>query len=668
MLMSFVRSWTKRGERKAQPIRTRAAAPNKKPRTRPTLEALEDRLVPTIAFTPQFGAEQYTGSYHGMQNPPVYLIFAGSWSQSDENAVIASTKNILSGPYLSGLKQYGASGTATYGGSWNASSTLSGNPSTTDLGILLQQEIAAHPLTQPNLYTDPNHAPIYVVLSDPASSSEGQNGGYNIVGTYEELVQSNFGSGTYGVTDHMIWVGTGKYAGESEAAWKDILTNTISHELVETISDPTSTGNITPGSQLPAGIGTTPTGQVGDYEPEGSGGTSYGYRLNGGWVAPYWSQTDNAFVVPDGNKQTFTLQPIWNSSNQFNGQYKLSVNGDQLGSNYNDQISIAQQVLGRQAGGIAVTLNGETAIFDATDPISNTTVINTVDVNTHGGTNQVNVAAVPAGVTLNIFSTINLNHGETASSDTVTVGSNGSLANIAGPVNVSNTSGQTKLIVSDSNDSVGQAVGVTRSAVSVGKTQVNYTGVSSVEVDGGHGGNTFNVYSTAGNTPLTLYTGRPSASAGVNYVYIKGSSGAVTVKSGGNDSVIVGNNGSLSGIGGPVNVSNISGQDSLEIDDSNDNSARTIDITNRSVNFAATSTEPAVTVNYQPSQSENGVMVGVKYLTLLDAQAANQIEVDSVGANTTTTIYGDLWDELTGAAANQVHFYGWRAPLPIRFR
>lgn len=45
MLMSFARFWNRRSERKAQPVRKHATPTKKKPTTRPTLEALEDRMV-----------------------------------------------------------------------------------------------------------------------------------------------------------------------------------------------------------------------------------------------------------------------------------------------------------------------------------------------------------------------------------------------------------------------------------------------------------------------------------------------------------------------------------------------------------------------------------------------------------------------------------------------
>lgn len=677
MLMSFARFWNRRSERKAQPIRKRATPTKKRSPTRPTLEALEDRLVPTIAFTPQFGAETYIGSNNGMQNPDVYLIFSGNWSQANENMVIASVQNILGPTYLSKLTQYGSDGHANYAGLWNTTSYLYGVPTPAKLQDFLQKEIAAHPRNEPGI-NDTRHAPIYVVLSDSDWSGPGANSGFNQEGRYKTTVNGN--DFTEGM--HMIWIGTGTYKGETNAQWKDLLTHALSHELVETIADPRFTGRIgdiqTP-SNLPAALvpkdssgQPVTSGQIADFEPDGAPGLAqkYGYRLNGDWVAPYWSKDDQAFVVPDGNtRTTFNLQPIWNSSNQFNGQYNLNIVGDQRGSNTDDTITIDQTSSGR----IRVNLNGDSTTFDPTDPITNLATFKNINVNTGGGTNQVNVAAVPAGVTLSVNSWI---LGQQASNDTVTIGSHGSLANIAGTVNVANTSGKTQLVMDDHNDTVGRSVGVSNNAVTFSNMpgHVSYTGaspnskgvmlgVTSLVVDGGSGSNTFYVNSTAANTPLTLNTGPLPLYApnGNNTVNIIRTSSAVSVQSQGNDDVHVGNSGSLAGIGGPVNVSNGSGQDNLEINDSNDSRARSIDITNNAVKFAAAGSEPAVTINYKPAQQiSNGQMSGVKQLTIWDAQAANQVEVDSVGPNTDTIIEGDTRDSLTGAAAGKVRFKPYR--------
>src|SRR5262245_40640693 len=82
-------------------------------RRRLALEPLEDRAVPTVFFSPQFGAEAATDN-GGLKlpDPPVYLIFWGSgWTSSttpSTTAVTNAASTLLSGPYLSRLSQYGS--------------------------------------------------------------------------------------------------------------------------------------------------------------------------------------------------------------------------------------------------------------------------------------------------------------------------------------------------------------------------------------------------------------------------------------------------------------------------------------------------------------------------------------------------------------------------------
>ena len=658
MLMSFPRFWNRRGERKAQPIRKRATPTKKKPPTRPTLEALEDRLVPTIAFTPQLGTPTVTSSSSAnalsLHSPPVVLIFTGNYWQNttqgkqDEQNITKAVQDIIKSPYLSKLTQYGYQGTATYAAAHEDTATpvLNGpglnTPSSTTLTNFVNTEIAKHPSWVPaTSSSDKQQQPIYVVVSDPADSSGSY--GYNTPD---------------GSSAHVIYVGTN--TNSSGLLQMDPVTTLFSHELAEsiapyiTVSDPGKTnGNGFNSKGQPNPL------QIGDGEPDnGPTNSFYDYRLNTGeLVQAYWSQSDKAFVVPDGNKQTFTLQPIWNG-NSFSGQYNLGVASDQPGSNY---------TISSIFGGAAANVNGERASFDAS-------TIKTINVNTlGGGSNTVNVLAVSPGVTVNVDS-----WGK--SNDTVTVGYNGSLAYIAGTVNVANSSGKTQLVVDDHNDTKGRTVGITNNQVwsTAMSGQVNYTGastnsngalvgVTSLVVDGGSGPNTFSVNSTAANTPLTLQTGPIPLYApnGSNTVNIRGSSSAVSVQSYGNDNVTIGSDRhSLAGIGGPVSVSNGSGQDNLAIDDSWDSSARSITITDNAVKVAAAGSEPAVTINYTPAQKNStGQMVGVNQLGLWlsthDVLHSNQVEVDSVGPNATTTIKGTSRDKLTGPAAGQVKFSQW---------
>ncbi len=450
-------------------------------RTRPEVEVLEDRTVPTIVFTPQFGVETLAaGSTNdGMQHPTVNLIFSGSYwtttqGQTDENTLTAAAKSILSGPYLSGLTEYGSDGKANFGQSWNNSTTVASNPSTSSLQTFLQSAIDNHTSAVPG-FNDWQHAPIYVVISDPTSSA-GNNGGWNAGGTYNQAFILGL---KLPANIHMVYVGTSTQSG---SVVKDFFTETLSHELAETISDPDSKGiQVNPPSTLPSSLLNPGGHQIGDYEPEQNNGIHYGYRLfDGNLVQPYWSVQNNAFIVPDGSTQNFTLAPIWNTSNNFTGTYNLTVTGDQEGINTSDAIRIDTN---SATSGVKVLLNGETATFD-------NGAVKTVNVNTGGGSNLVVVAAVPVGVTLNVDSL-------GRSNDLVIVGNNGSLAGIQGTVNISNTSGQTNLFIDDSADTA-RNVTVTNAAVTFSSlATINYAG-----------GNRWSDGSLHGVTSLTVIDGK----------------------------------------------------------------------------------------------------------------------------------------------------------------
>jgi hypothetical protein len=369
--------------------KVKMGSPRKRKPVRLGVEMLEDRLVPTILFRPHFGAEAIApGSQNdGMQSPPVYMTFWGPYwgtaqGRQDENALLTSAQNVINSPYFSGLKQYGSDGVVTFGASWEDLSTPTvgsgGQLSSGTLQNFLQGTIdnQSSPIPRPST---PAHAPIYVVVTDPISDA-GSNGGWNAGGTYTTPIF------VPNQAMHMVWVGTSFQGGQ---VWKDAFTLTLSHELAETISDPDSNGiRVNSPSNLPASLLSPGGNQIGDFEPEPNGGIHYGYRLNGQLVQPFWSQTDNAWLVPDTNAQTLYLNPNWNRSN-YTGQNILEIDGGQLGAGSNDTVTISQTA----TGGVQVTLNGETTAFDAGQ-------ISGITVNTHGGTDTVNILnnAIPVSI------------------------------------------------------------------------------------------------------------------------------------------------------------------------------------------------------------------------------------------------------------------------------
>ena len=413
------------------------------------VEALEQRDVPTIMFMPHFGVETmaYGSANTGTLNATVNVVFSGPfWNttigQQDQATILNSTKAILGGTYLSGLTQYGSDGKATFGQSWNFWETLPNNASGIFVQSFLQDAITAQGYgAYPGLLNDYRHAPIYMVISDPHFSAN--SGGWNGPGKYTQPGAS------FSQNMNMIHIGT--QTGSDGHIVKDWFTMTESHELAEVMSDPNYHGaHYNP----PTGI-LNMGNQIADNEPE-LGNTHYGYRLNGDLVQPYWSARDRAFIVPDGNVQKFNLIPIW-SGNTFTAQFNLNVIGDQLGVNYADNIHIDSTT----QSNASVAMNGEAAMFE---PGS----INAINVNTAGGSNHVDVAALPSGVSLNLDSS------GTNSHDAVLIGSNGSLTGILGTVNIANTSGQSSVTIDDVNDSPRTVVVTDHSVTYSGLTTINY--------------------------------------------------------------------------------------------------------------------------------------------------------------------------------------------------
>ncbi|HKI37515.1 MAG TPA: hypothetical protein VKA46_37010 [Gemmataceae bacterium] len=487
-MFSFVtRLLGRRGQVRRRSRAGRPARTNDR-HARPSVESLEDRRVPTIVFSPYFGPETTyppltAAPNDGMQNPNVYFIFAGAYwrqaGQAQENSVVASAKRLLSGPYLSGLTQYGSDGRATFAGFWQddhtVAETTAGDHPEDLVDQFVQNSIASHPGHAPGSNDDAQHAPIYVAVFDPTQ------GGSTLSWNHWDL------------NNHQILhiVSLAATFLPHTSVLDNTITATFSHELVETISDPDKNGvHAYPPASLPASL-SPGGGQICDGPEAGS----YNYRLNGDLVSPYWSRQDNAFIVPDGNSQKFYLSPLWNSSNKFTGKYDLNVNGDQLGKNYNDNIRVDDTYFASGGGyGVKATLNGASATFDPG-------VIRTLNVNTVGGINNVQVAAVPSGVTANIQSwSIN---GNTLSSDSIVVGNdNGSLAGIQGTVNVSNTSGRSSVLLNSYSDGPQHITITDHSVAYAGLTTINYTsassnglGVTSLELYDSRGANQIDVES-----------------------------------------------------------------------------------------------------------------------------------------------------------------------------
>jgi hypothetical protein len=453
-----------------------ARRPRKLPR-RLELETLEDRAVPTVMFNPHFGQETITD--HGgtkLNSPPVYLIFWGSYWQSGAGAQMAAniqsqTANLLSGPYLSGLKQYGVDGHAQLARVVFDGSNPQAGFSDQQIKDVFNSQIDNNHLPESD---DTRTAPIYVVLTPPNLSSNTPGaGGYHGVDTDTDLV-TIFPFPIVEV-DHMAYAWVGGFGGTTSSQL-DSYMGALSHEVAETITDPMidtffKQGITSTQPGFPSSQGNT---EIGDWEPDGN---LYNYRVNGVMVQAYYSKADQAFIVPDGNSQKFFLDPIWNADNSFTGTYNLRVQGDQVG--INDVIALDVS----SAGGVAVNLNGEAAQFDPG-------VIKAVNVFTGNGNDIVNVQRTLAGVP----TTINLGSG----TDIVNVGLFNRLQH-AGTVVVNGQGGNDALNINDRSTDTFQTYTITRNSVSRtggGVAPVFYSGIGSLVVNSGTAFGIVNVEST----------------------------------------------------------------------------------------------------------------------------------------------------------------------------
>src|SRR5262249_46031878 len=95
---------------------------------------------------------------------------------------------------------------------------------------------------------------------------------------------------------HYAWVGT---AGGLDAA-----TVTLAHELVEAMTDADPHQGCTSHAGAGPGADDPNQGEIADYEAD-----SYRYRLQGVLVPSYWSMSDGAFIIPDGNTANFVIDP-----------------------------------------------------------------------------------------------------------------------------------------------------------------------------------------------------------------------------------------------------------------------------------------------------------------------------------------------------------------------
>jgi acrosin len=473
------------------------------------LECLEGRLVPTIQYNPVFGPEAtiQDGSEH-MQQPQVYLIFWGAyWSYSvgpSQAASLANTASqVVNSTFPLITNQYGAdaSGMSIAGTVFDYSIPSSGNFGAGDINDVVTNQIDQGALPESDAFNGNDHSKIYVVITAPTVvSSDPQAVGFNHVGTDTDVTLS--GVDVDDIGECWVWSGNNQHGFVDF----DSFSLAFSHEVAEIMSDFDGEGyEVNPPPGAPPGSGN----QIGDYE-----GNSYAFRLsNGVDVQPVWSRADNAWAVNDGTNQKFYLDAAGNwAGTQFNGQYALTLNGDQNGSPTDDTVTISQG----QNGGVQVTQNGETVNFDKN-------MITGITVNMKDGNDTINVEQVISGVPI----TINLGGG----SDVVNISpSAGDLKTIQDNVTVNAGSGFDSLNIDDQNNF--DDATWTMNAGSLTRTNAGtifYNGlINSLKVNGGRGNVAYDVNGTQPFYPTTVNTGDNNSAQ----FFIEGTTGPFTANLG----------------------------------------------------------------------------------------------------------------------------------------
>jgi hypothetical protein len=659
------------------------------------LEQLEDRVVPTVVFDPQFPKEAVSAApYTVINNPTIYLIFWGTnWAPGQPlgpGAVTQLTKDataVIGSPYFGGLTEYGNIGNVTLGGAWTDSSS---NPpagfNVGSSGALTAEAPEITTALSKNSSWVANASSIFAVI--PVGGSSGYNGQGTV--TYQ-------GSS---VTANICSVG-GASNPTTGSITDDWFTQTFSHEVAERITDPGAGGvsiTFSSAANFPGYVGyNTPnvnndptrtdnqpwmanSAQIGDGEQELSGDQHYGYRLTGSnganvKVQSFWSaQTPDslgnpgAFIVPDGNTKSVYLQAVWSTTpvtlNDPTGQgppvtfnapfFNTSDKYDLLiiGTG-NDSITV-----NASDSTTTVNLDGQNFVFG---PLVDGGQIRNITIDGAGGSNTFTVQALAADQNVTI---------DSIGSDNIYIGSGGDLTGILGTIrveNTANTTPTTTVNINDSSDGQNKSrtvtldqtvpsteVVYTTSFSGLGTIDINARSVANLNITGFAFGDTFNVLSTIDGATTTLNTDGANDTVTVHHT-----SGALIINNpNGQDTVTVGDptNG-VQGIYGAVTASG-SGTTALIVDDSGDsNSQPSVQISATQITGLQISGATA-TINYgQANLSSLTVNTGSggNTFSVLSTPAPTTIQA---GTGSDSVQLGDAGHNLSGISSVTVNGNG----------
>jgi hypothetical protein len=371
--------------------------------TRPQLEQLEDRTVPSgLSFGPQYGQEQTTiGGDVLTGNVPVYVIFAGGqgavYGQDGtvtQSQIITAVNNILNSSFLSDLSEYGAATHAYLAGTtvsnYNLPRQFTDNGNGSDINKLVNASLADEggSLPEPDGTTPEG---VYLVITPQGYSLNGEadylgHHSAGFAGTSLDPVDAPDGVILSGLQYVPGAVPTtvnqpGATVHFRALSSLDTMTETLSHELVEILTDPDGNGSggvaTTPGSSFTANF---PNQAEGAGEISDNEGEFYVGYENGTAVQSYWSNLSLGYIIPGATLQDIAL----------NGSV-LTIKGDRLNQAADDSLVLNTTA----SGGMQVTLDGETVQYAAGQ-------LTQLYVSLGKGNNTLEVLGLPSGLLVNV--------------------------------------------------------------------------------------------------------------------------------------------------------------------------------------------------------------------------------------------------------------------------
>ncbi|MEI8195900.1 MAG: hypothetical protein WCI73_08330, partial [Phycisphaerae bacterium] len=318
------------------------------PRSQEWCEALEPRLMLAAYFAT---SNTITTSDNGgpiIATPHVILMFWGAnWTNGTSTpqylTIINALADIFGSAYTDDLTTYRSGfGHASISFTYLFGDTSPGaNFTNANVQTFVTNEIQAQNVPLPK--NDSNY--LYMVITQNGSTdpTEGLNG------------EHSYGSDTQASSPDTTRF---HYAWTANNGTLDFVTNTLSHELVEAMTDPE--GNA---------IQVNPRNTSAWSEVSDSTAQNYSARLDGYQVQSYWVQSKKRYEIPYGA----------NFSDIDATGATIVVNGDQRFAN--DSFIVTNDAFGN----IQINLNNETISF--------LNSFNGVKINTGAGSNDINIAA-----------------------------------------------------------------------------------------------------------------------------------------------------------------------------------------------------------------------------------------------------------------------------------